>query len=130
MFGGEIGIRIKTIANDTYFTSYKYDANGIVTNGANGAGESTQSNINLSKDGSLVPLRVGFNAGFGAEYRIGGSTSAFMSINYFRSFTNVLRNDSKFLVYNIDNASGSNTYFFVKQNYILNAIRINLGILF
>jgi hypothetical protein len=130
MFGLELGIRIKTIANDKYITTYKFDQNGVVTNGANGDGPSSQDNINISKDASFVPFRAGFNAGIGTEYRLGGSTSAFFSVNYFRSFSNLMRSDSRYMIYNIDNSSGKNTYNFVKQNYLLNAIRINLGILF
>jgi len=132
MFGAELGVRIKTIATDSYWTSYKYDANGLVTNGVNGEGETTQENINLSKDAAVpfFPLRLGFNAGIGTEYRLGGSTSAFFSVNYFRSFSNLMSSTSNFLIYHVDNASGTNTYYFVKQNLIQNAIRINIGILF
>lgn len=132
MFGAEIGFRIKTTATDSYHTSYKFDANGLPKSGPNGEGESTQTNVNLAKDAAtpFFPMRLGFNAGLGTEYRLGGSTSAFFSVNYFRSFTNLLRSDSKFLVYDTKTSGGTNTYSFVKQNLIQNAIRINIGILF
>lgn len=132
MFGAELGIRIKATANDKYWTSYKYDGNGLVTNGSKGD-EATpdQKNINLSKDASLIPMRVGFNAGMGFEYRLGGSTSFFTSVNYFRSFTNFARNESKFLISDIiSDPSGTQSYKMVQQNLIMNAIRINIGILF
>lgn len=132
MFGAELGIRIKATANDKYTTSYKYDANGLVTNGASGDKDTPdQKNINLSKDASLVPMRIGFNAGLGFEYRLGGSTAFFTSVNYFRSFTNLMRNDSKFMISDIiTDPSGNQTYKMVQQNLIMNAIRINIGILF
>ncbi|MCW3077785.1 MAG: hypothetical protein JWO32_2394, partial [Bacteroidetes bacterium] len=130
MFGVELGIRVKATATDNYSTSYKYKADGSKVL-ANGDGPSSQSNININKDASLIPLRLGLNVGGGTEYRIGGSTSAFISINYFRSFTNLQKSDSKYIVYHITTDSGNlNTYNFVKQNLIMSAIRINLGILF
>lgn len=129
LFGVELGGRIKAIAKDSYVTSYKYNASGVTTSGVTGEGESTKTNINVSKDAALIPLRVGLNVGLGTEYRIGGSTSAFISINYFRSFVNLMRSkDSKYLVYDIDNTT--NKISFVKQNLIQNAVRINIGIMF
>ena len=128
MFGTEIGIRMKTMATDSYLESYSYDALGVATITKD---PPSKSNINIGKDGSIIPLRIGLNAGLGFEYRMGGSTSIFMSFNYFRSFTNLLRNESKYMIYNIDNSVPSSLLFsFVKQNIIVNAVRINVGILF
>ncbi|MBK8368834.1 MAG: hypothetical protein IPL10_15940 [Bacteroidetes bacterium] len=73
---------IKARAIDKYTSSTVYGAN--VSNGPG-----TNTNININKDGSLIPIRVGMNVGLGAEYRLAGSTSLFLSINYFRSFTNL-----------------------------------------
>lgn len=128
LFGAEIGIRVKQLASDTYYETYKYDASGntITTN----ASPEVQSNIVVGKDGSTVPLRVGLNIGAGAEYRVAGSTSVFFTVNFFKSFTNQLKNSSKYLIYNTTNNSGAITYDFVKQNLIQNAIRINMGVMF
>lgn len=124
MFGGEIGVRIKTMATDKYTSSYNLG-------NPNPTGAGSKSNININKDGSLIPIRVGMNVGLGAEYRLAGSTSAFISINYFRSFTNLMRNESKFMVYDSNKSSaGELTFFRQKQNLLMNAIRINVGILF
>lgn len=124
MFGGELGIRVKARAEDKYTKSYAYGSTSATSGGTN-------SNLNINKDGSLVPLRVGMNVGLGAEYRLSGSTSAFLSINYFRSFTNLMRNESKYMAYdgNVD-SNGTMTFFHVKQGLLMNAIRINVGILF
>ncbi len=130
MFGTEIGIRVKQLATDSYYESYKYSSTSTVV--AVNTSPETQSNLVIGKDGSLIPLRMGLNVGAGMEYRLGGSTSAFFSINYFRSFTNQLRSEAKYLTYDSAYTLSSNTfnYSFVKQNLIQNAIRINIGILF
>ncbi len=128
VFGVELGIRIKQLATDTYYETYKYDAAGSIT--ATDKAPPTQSAINLRSDGSLIPMRIGLNAGIGTEYRIAGSTALFFSVNYFRGFTNQLKNDSKYLIYNNTNTAGANTYNFIKQNIIQNAVRINIGVMF
>ena len=122
MFGGEIGVRVKSRATDKYT---------YLTTNSGTTGSGTNANININKDGSLIPIRVGMNVGLGAEYRLSGSTSAFISINYFRSFTNLMRKDSKFMVYDSNtDSNGTMTFFRQKQGLFMNAIRINVGILF
>lgn len=124
MFGGELGVRVKARATDKYTSSYTYGSSGISAGGTN-------SNLNLNKDASLVPIRVGMNVGIGAEYRLSGSTSAFISVNYFRSFTNLMRSESKFMIYDSNtDVNDINTFFRVKQGLLMNAIRINVGVLF
>jgi opacity protein-like surface antigen len=125
MFGGEIGVRIKARATDLYTSSTVYSSTV-------NTGPGTNSNININKDGSLIPLRVGMNVGLGAEYRLSGSTSAFLSINYFRSFTNLMKKESEYMAYDKQYYTSTNDYTFshVKQNLLMNAIRINIGVLF
>ncbi|MBI3519456.1 MAG: hypothetical protein HY062_08895 [Bacteroidetes bacterium] len=122
VFGGEIGVRVKSRAEDKYTFA-------TTNNGYSLAG--TNSNVNINKDGSLIPLRFGMNVGLGAEYRLSGSTSLFLSVHYFRSFTNLMRKESKYMVYdaNVD-SNGAMTFFRVKQGLFMNAIRINVGVLF
>ncbi|MDF2447988.1 MAG: hypothetical protein K0R26_492 [Bacteroidota bacterium] len=123
MFGGELGIRVKSIATD------RYTATGTSTGYTLSSG--TNDKMNINKDGSLIPLRVGMNVGLGAEYRLSGSTSAFISVNYFRSFTNLMRKESKYMVYDANvHSDNTMTFFRVKQGLFMNAIRINVGILF
>ncbi len=127
MFGGELGIRIKARAEDKY-TSTTFNNNGVLATNVTGG---TNSNININKDCAIIPLRVGMNIGIGTEYRIAGSTSIFLSVNYFHSFTNLMRKESKYMAYNINrDLTGDLTYFNVKQSLIMNAIRINIGFLF
>ena len=122
MFGGEIGVRIKSRATDKY--TFSGTNTGFTLGGTN-------SNVNINKDGSLIPIRVGMNVGLGAEYRLSGSTSAFISVNYFRSFTNLMRKESKYMTYDSNTDSNNAvTFFRVKQGLFMNAIRINVGVMF
>jgi hypothetical protein len=125
MFGGEIGVRIKSVATDSYKSSYT--AGNLYF-----SGPGTNSNVNINKDGSLIPIRVGMNVGLGAEYRLSGSTSIFLSINYFRSFTNLMKKESKYMYYDSNVYPVNNTMSFsrAQQNLLMNAIRINVGVLF
>jgi outer membrane protein with beta-barrel domain len=122
VFGGDLGIRVKAKADDDVST---YNASATppfytLTN-------TSVSNINVSKDATVVPLRFGLNVGAGAEYRISGSTSLFLSVNYFRSFTNTMRKESKYVTTGTD---GNGNNIFLKQNLLANAVRINVGIMF
>ncbi|RME19186.1 MAG: hypothetical protein D6799_01705 [Bacteroidetes bacterium] len=122
-FGADLGIRTKVLANDDYTLINKRG----VTNSVNG----TLTDLNIKKDASLLPVRIGLNVGLGTEYRIAGTTSVLFSINYFSSFTNLMRNTSKYVVTNgqVD-SNGKMQFVFLKQNLIQNAVRINVGILF
>jgi hypothetical protein len=126
MFGGELGIRLNTQAEDTYHESYTFDANGQSVKNNVGA----QAEINLADDTPLIPMRLGMNLGLGAEYRLSGNTSFMLSVNYFHSFINVLKPTSEYMVSSIEPNGSVNNYTFVKQGMVMRAIRINLGILF
>lgn len=132
-FGGEIGIRAGVKANDTYAVGDKAVYSGTLMTLERTNGPITVENINVGKDASLLPFRVGMNLGFGTEYRLGGSTSLVTSINYFQSFTNLMRNDSKFLTKDVEKPyDPSKGYQFTpfNQGYFARAIRINIGIMF
>lgn len=131
MFGGELGIRAGIKGTDTYYSAVKSTVTGTTTTSTilTDASDLTKSNILLGKDGSLIPLRLGMNLGLGTEYRLGGSTSLLFSVNYFQSFTNLMKNDSKYLV----KATGSGTdmtFNQLNQGYFMRAVRINVGLLF
>ena len=123
MFGGELGIRLKGQAADTYYNYGKY-ADTLYVPISNV--ESTETSLNVTKE--LFPVRLAFNAGAGVEYRLGGSTSLFISINYFRSLTSYMYKESSYLYYrSVNDVSG---FRYVKQALTLNAIKINIGIMF
>jgi hypothetical protein len=131
MFGVEVGVRTKVTANDTYYESGKFTSDSVGSY-VKVADESTENKVNISEEASLLPLRLGLNVGIGTEYRLGGSTSLLFSINYFHSFTNLMKSKaSKYTYYGDDGSLGDNKAFlFLKQNLILNAIRINIGVMF
>ena len=127
VFGGEIGVRVKSRATDQYTRAYTNNGSYVSMSGGG-----TNSNININKDGSLIPIRVGMNVGLGAEYRLSGSTSLFLSVNYFRSFTNLMRKESKYMVYdyNVYASDNTMTFFRQKQGLFMNGIKINVGVMF
>ena len=132
--GLELGIRAGIKATDTYVSGVKTVITGsTLTTPAVADGDLTRTNINLSKDASLIPLRLGMNLGVGTEYRLGGSTSLMVSLNYFQSFTNLMKNDSKYLVKGHDtyvSSDNTNTFTPLNQGYFMRAVRINIGLLF
>lgn len=132
MFGVEIGVRVKTIATDTYYDVFKYDAKSTNTllPYSVSTGQTEEKDIDISEEGSLIPMRLGLNAGIGAEYRLGGTTSAFFSVNYFRSFTNLMAKTSDYTFYRVDDVNGAPSFSYIKQNLKQSAVRINIGILF
>jgi hypothetical protein len=73
------------------------------------------------------------NLGLGTEYRIAGSTSLLISLNYFQAFTGLMRSDSRYITKGMDNMyDPANGYSFAKlqQGLTAHAIRINVGFLF
>lgn len=125
--GLELGIRAKTQAKDSYVSGIRSTVSGTNTTTAFvGEEELTKSDINIGKDASLAPLRLGMNLGLGMEYRLGGSTSLLFSANYFQSFTNLMRKDSKYLV----KATVPNVVDPLNQGLFMRAVRINIGLLF
>ena len=133
-FGGELGIRAGVKANDTYVAGIKTSITGTsVTTASVAAADLKRDDINVGKDASTLPFRVGMNLGLGTEYRLGGSTSLLFSVNYFQSFTNLMKKDSKYLTKGVDNtytSSGGWNFASLNQGYFARAIRINIGIMF
>jgi hypothetical protein len=126
LFGGELGIRAGLKANDSYVSGIKSTVSGTTTTTAFVSdADLSKTKIDISKDGSLVPMRLGMNLGMGTEYRLGGSTSVVFSLNYFQSFTNLMKKDSKYLVKATNTDSNE-----LNQGYFMRAIRINIGLLF
>jgi len=126
LFGGELGIRMAMKSNDRYSETRKYETDSTyVVTGSN----FTSTGLNIGEEGSF-PIRIGLNAGIGMEYKLGGSTTLFSSISFFRSFVGVMDNPSPYLYYRSELADGKETYQYVKSNLRQNAIRISLGLMF
>jgi hypothetical protein len=131
LFGGELGIRAGAKVNDSYHSGQK--ATG--TPGAvvfTPVTELEKTNVLVSKDASLVPLRLGMNLGIGTEYRIAGNTSLVFSVSYFQSFTNLMRKESEYLTKSKTLDPSNDTYKFsaLSQSYLARAVRINVAIMF
>lgn len=122
-FGVDFGIRTKVKADDSYSKVIKRGMSVTQVTGTN-------TDLDLKKDASLIPIRIGLNVGLGTEYRIAGSTSLMISINYFTSFTNLMRSTSKYQATDQAINAGKVQFTYLKQQLIQNALRINVGILF
>lgn len=132
LLGLEIGVRVKTTATDNYYFDRKFTSDTTFTDDLN---PKTANNLVIGKDASLIPLRLGINAGFGAEYNLSGSTSFFGSINFFGGLFNTARKESNYLFSNwvdFTTTSPSTNFTFkkVEQNFLLKAVRVNLGFMF
>lgn len=130
IFGGELGIRVGAKANDTFYSGLA--GNGTATSTPVAAGDLSKNDILIGKDASLIPMRLGMNVGLGMEYRLAGNTSLVVSANYFQSFTNLMRNDSKYLTKDqvLDPTNNTYTFSALTQAYIMRAVRINVALMF
>lgn len=130
LFGLEVAARTKAQAADSYYLVRKF------TNDSSYTEEPAKSQtLNIGRDASLIPLRVGFNTGAGIEYNLGGTTYFLAGISFFHSFTNFSRKESRYLFSNANDfylvsKNGSINFTPVEQKFFLNAIRINLGFMF
>jgi hypothetical protein len=123
MCGVELGVRVKATGTDSHYTVSRFDAKGdpevISVN-------SKETDINMRAETTKVPLRFGVNGGLGGEYRLGGTTAFFCSLNFFYSLTNVMKRTSDYTYFRIE----SGNYRYVEQKIKMLAVRINLGIMF
>jgi hypothetical protein len=133
VFGGEMGIRAGLKANDTYHDGYKTVVSGTATTSEK-ITELSVTGLNVGKDGSVVPIRFGMNLGYGVEYRLGGSTSVYTSLNYFHSFTNLVRSESAYLSKGNDNtidpATSTINFSNLNQAHFAKAVRLSIGLMF
>lgn len=128
VFGGELAFRAGMKANDSYYSGLKAVPNGTVIVATPVSGDALKSNnVAVGNDALVIPARFGMNLGLGTEYRIAGSTSLVFSVNYFQSFTNMMKKNSDYLT---KDEVGSNTFTQFNQAYFMRAVRINVGIMF
>lgn len=120
-FGINLSIRGKVKANDEgTLVTYRDSASVLMRQ------KTTQGyeipDVIVTKDMNL--FRAGLNVGVGAEYRIAGSTSMFVSLNFQNGFTNVLKQKSETL----RSQTKNNTVFL--QNAKTNFVQVNIGVMF
>jgi enterochelin esterase-like enzyme len=70
-------------------------------------------------------FKFSLNIGGGAEWNLAGSTSLVFGLNWYNGFSNVLKNDSKYVF-----RTYSNGYAATKQNAKASAIALTVGVLF
>ncbi len=128
MFGLEAGIRVKATADDSYSEIRKVDP--VTKNLAPVEQALEEKDINIADETALIPVRLGLNAGIGTEYRLGGTTSLLLSINFFRSFTNLMSKTSDYAYYRTEISNGTATYSYIRQNLKQSALRLTIGIMF
>ena len=110
--GVNVGILTKAKATDDVLNAYTNAASQI-------------TDIDIKSDCS--PIKVGLNVGGGAEYRIAGTTSLFVTVNYLRAFTNMYKTPSEYL---FTQGYSNGTVNKAKQGAYGDGIQINLGVLF
>jgi hypothetical protein len=131
-FGLNLGIKTKARANDLAQarTSITYTSAGDTY-----ATESEKEKIDITKDAAF--MKLGINIGFGMEFNISGTTSAFACLSYNHGFTNVVSKNSDFLKTTDDtdktfltkSSVGKNIIDF-DQKFTARNIALTIGILF
>ena len=121
-FGGHVDVLANAKADDN-------------TNDLNLAGpglpsitSNTYKGINIYKD--CIPVRVGLNVGLGAEYRLAGTTSVFLSINFVNSFISTVKSTSVYNTTGNTTSNGYGAFVYAAQSLKTNGIQINAGFLF
>lgn len=117
-FGANLGVLASAKADD-------YTTNGSLFN----PDYTTTKGLSMYKD--CNPIRVGLNVGGGVEYRLAGTTSIFLSVNYVNSFISTVKSSSVYNYTGIDYSKyGSGTFNYASQSLKTNGIQINVGLLF
>jgi len=115
-------------ANVGVLASAKADDNTI---DVASTGTTTASYKGLSMYKDFNPVRVGLNVGGGGEYRLAGTTSIFLSVNYVNSFISSVKTTS---VYNstglTTTTNNQSAFVYASQSFKTNGIQINIGLLF
>lgn len=129
-FGLNLGIKTKARANDL-----AQARTGVTLAGDTYASESEKEKIDITKDAAF--MKLGINIGFGLEFNISGTTSAFACLSYNHGFTNVVSKNSDFLkttddadkIYLPNSTVGKNIIDF-DQKFTARNIALTVGILF
>jgi hypothetical protein len=123
-FGANVGVLASAKSDDNTNDLVGYTITGvpITTSGSN-------KGLSIYKD--CNPVRVGLNVGGGAEYRLAGTTSIFLSVNYVNSFISTVKTTS---VYNATgvttNSNNQSAFVYASQSFKTNGIQVNVGFLF
>ena len=124
IFGGNAGILTKARARENVSLYNKTNFSNPIT--------SNQSNTDMKIYKDCIPVKADLNVGIGTEYRLAGTTSLALSINYIRGLTNLYYPTSKYLITEFPNSYNSSLSppIGATQGAFGDAIQINIGILF
>lgn len=114
-FGLNLGIKTKARAND--------DSEVLGTSSFTSI---TKEKIDVTKDAAF--MKLGINIGFGMEFNISGTTSAFACISYNHGFTNAVNKNSDFL--RTTNDQDRTKLIDLDQKFTARNIALTIGILF
>jgi hypothetical protein len=112
-FGANLGVLASAKADD---------------NTTDGYNNFSYKGLSMYKD--CIPVRVGLNVGGGAEYRLAGTTSIFLSVNYVNSFISTVKANSVYNYTGINGLGSNSTFVYASQSFKTNGIQINVGLLF
>jgi len=115
-FGLNLGIKTKARANDD---SEILGTTGLWTS-------SYKEKIDITKDAAF--MKLGLNIGFGLEFNISGTTSAFACLSYNHGFTNAVTSKSDFL--KTTNDTDRSQLIDIDQKFTARNIALTVGILF
>jgi len=127
-------MKTKEISGFKYFVDFGANVGVLVgakadDNTTTGASTATYKGLNMYKD--CNPVRVGLNVGGGAEYRLAGTTSVFLSVNFVNSFISTVKSTSIYNATSVDFSNNSKgTFTYATQSLKTNGVQINIGFLF
>jgi len=127
-------MKTKEISGFKYFVDFGANVGVLASakaddNTTDGVNTMSYKSLNIYKD--CNPIRVGLNVGGGAEYRLAGTTSIFLSVNYVNSFISLVKAASVYNVTAVDYSHySSGTFVNASQSLKTNGIQINVGFLF
>lgn len=129
-FGLNLGIKTKARATDMASSRSGYSLSGDTW-----TTESEKEDIDVTKDAGF--MKLGINIGFGLEFNISGSTSAFACVSYNHGFTNAVANKPDYIKTTDDtdhthypNSSIGKTLTDLDQKFTARNIALTIGILF
>jgi len=117
-FGGTIGVLVGAKSDD-----YTEENLGFTTT------YTTYKSLSMYND--CIPIRVGLNVGIGAEYRLAGTTSLYLSANFVNSFIPTVKATSVYNATAVDySKSSSGNFVYAAQQLNTLGVQINIGVLF
>ncbi|MBS1646751.1 MAG: hypothetical protein JST67_05375 [Bacteroidetes bacterium] len=115
-FGANVGVLVGAKATDDVLQA------SVTTNAL-----TTTKNSSLNMYSDCIPVRAGLNLGIGSEYRLAGTTSVFLGVNFINSFIPTLKSNS---VYNFTNVDGAGNFTYAQQSAKSMGVQINIGVMF